>query len=65
VSGIRVTLGDADVSLAAHHDAYDPRDLCDATCAALLAVNTPDTVRWAHALYQATADNPRPTPKET
>jgi hypothetical protein len=35
---------------------YTPRDLMDATASALLAVNTPQSVAWAHALYKLTAD---------
>lgn len=34
---------------------YLPRDLMDATAAALLAVNTPQSVGWAHEIFRMTA----------
>jgi hypothetical protein len=71
VSSIRVVHGTATVELAAMHDApqvvshshelggvfphYAPRDLADAACAALLAVNTPQAVALAHLVYERTA----------
>lgn len=45
---MRTASGSTDVT-------YAPRDLMDATAAALLAVNTPQTVAWADALYRLTA----------
>jgi hypothetical protein len=38
---------------------YLPRDLMDATAAALLAVNTPQAVTWAHEIFKLTGDAPR------
>jgi hypothetical protein len=78
VSSIRVAVGTAVVELdavdrqqaAGTFPSYSPRDLVDATASALLAVNTPDAVRWAHALYELTALNlgvrrgPTPDPRQ-
>jgi hypothetical protein len=68
-AGIRIELGRATVELGAYesvdeHGAfahYEPRDLVSATAAALLAVNTPQAVLWAHELYRIAAPTPRPT----
>lgn len=35
--------------------AYLPRDLMDATAAALLAVNTPQAVAWANGIFSLTS----------
>ena len=72
MSAIRVAVGEAVVELDARDSIgprgitprYSPRDLMDATASALLAVNTPDAVRWAHALYELTAVNLGPSRAE-
>lgn len=67
MSSIRVEHGTATVELTSMHDAvhtvaeshalggvfphYAPRDLADATCAALLAINTPQAVDLAGVIY--------------
>lgn len=66
MSKIQIEHGSAEVTLEGteiHQAAgmvarvdYAPRDLMDATAAALLAVNTPQTVAWADALYRLTAN---------
>jgi hypothetical protein len=64
VSGIEITVGNATVDIspvavierpAGSTCQYLPRDLMDATAATLLAINTPQSVSWAHKLYEMTA----------
>ncbi len=67
MSGIEVTYGTATVSIAPVYERvetdsgtprpyYGGRDLLDATCAALLAINTTQTRAWAGAIYELTKD---------
>lgn len=35
---------------------YAPRDLMDATATALLAVNTPQAIAWADAIFRLTGN---------
>ena len=65
MSHIEVTVGEATVTMQAVTEArtasgatfphYDPLALLDATAGALLAVNTPQSVEWAHGIYRMTA----------
>jgi hypothetical protein len=63
VSLIRVEHGTATVELESVGNTpqnptslprYAPRDLADATCAALLAINTPQTTDLARRIYEVT-----------
>jgi hypothetical protein len=64
VSGIEITVGNATTEIVPVAEVqketgvtcvYNPRDLMDATAATLLAINTPQSVSWAHKLYEMTA----------
>lgn len=66
MSGIEIAVGDARAEIASVGDAvtpsgtfphYNPRDLLDATAAALLAINTPQAIKWAHGIYEMTANS--------
>ncbi|MCW2899959.1 MAG: hypothetical protein JWO67_2224 [Streptosporangiaceae bacterium] len=61
MSVIRVRNGSATAELDSMYDrldkygvnpSYNPHDLMDATAAALLAVNTPQAIRWAGEIYR-------------
>jgi hypothetical protein len=63
VSRIEVTVGNATVDVTSIGDSetphgtfphYQPRDVLDAAAAALLAINTPQSVAWARGLYELT-----------
>lgn len=66
MSQIRIEHGSAEVTLEAVATtrtasgeetsvSYLPLDLMDATAAALLAANTPQSVSWAHEIFRMTA----------
>lgn len=63
MSHIEIEVGEARVVLGSEVDSatthgttphYRARDLMDATATALLAVNDPQSVAWAHALFDLT-----------
>jgi hypothetical protein len=63
MSKIEITVGNATVDVQSVVDVeepngtfphYVPRDLMDATAAALLAINTSQSVAWAHGIYELT-----------
>lgn len=65
MSKIQIEVGSATVEVMSSADTagptgtfphYQERDLLDAACAALLAINNPRSVAWADAIFQLTAD---------